>query len=102
MITPEEKRIMLKAVHKWGEYLQVVVTAEELAELQKELLKILREWDGAPLRKSILRLSLIEEMADVEIMIDQIKVMIECEPEVANMRELKLTRVKEMLDEKGR
>lgn len=56
-----------KAVDKWGKKAQVIVAIEELAELQKELTKYLR----GDLRRG----KMLEEMADVEIMLTQLKVI---------------------------
>lgn len=62
-----DKIILSKAINKWGCHLQTIVAIEELAELQKELTKALRD---KPNRKKI-----TEEIGDVEIMIEQLKII---------------------------
>lgn len=52
-------------IMKYGEA-QVVVAIEELSELQKELCKSLREKEN--------KNAILEEMADVYIMLDQMKI----------------------------
>lgn len=53
------------AVNKWGIELQIACTIEECSELTKVLCKILRKHDAFE--------QLPEEIADVEIMIQQLK-----------------------------
>lgn len=57
----------MKAIDIYGELNQKVVAIEELAELQKEITKDLREKGN--------RINLTEELADVEIMLEQLKEM---------------------------
>lgn len=57
--------IFQTAIDNYGPMLQTVVAIEEMAELQKELTKILRD-EGK-------RTRLVEELADVEIMLYQLK-----------------------------
>lgn len=52
-------------INKYGDK-QLVVAVEELSELQKEICKSLRGKDN--------KKNLIEEMADVYIMLDQLKI----------------------------
>lgn len=59
--------VMQAAIDTFGEREQMVVAIEELAELQKELTKILRG-GGSQDR-------LAEEMADVQIMLDQLEII---------------------------
>ena len=55
------------AVENWGERVQIIVAIEEFSELTKALTKTLRGFDAKD--------SVAEEMADVEIMLGQLKVM---------------------------
>lgn len=57
----------MKAIDIYGELNQKVVAIEELAELQKEICKDLRGKGN--------RINLTEELADVEIMLEQLKEM---------------------------
>ncbi len=61
------REVLQKAINEYGTTVQTVVAIEEMAELQKELTKSIRgveRFDG-----------LIEEMADVYIMLEQIKML---------------------------
>ena len=59
--------VLKAAIAHYGEQMQVIVAIEELSELQKELTKFLR---GQADERHI-----NEEMADVEIMLEQLKLM---------------------------
>ena len=61
------KGIYEKARRKWGRKAQLMVTVEELAELAKEVSKLYR---GVSKEEDLL-----SEIADVEIMIDQVLYM---------------------------
>lgn len=76
---------------KYGYKMQMIVAVEELSELQKEIIKNLRG-------KSDLK-HLAEEIADVEIMCEQLKLMFKIEPECQFQREKKLQRINCMLAE---
>jgi hypothetical protein len=54
------------AAEKWGNAKQLIKAIEELSELQKELCKVI----NTPNVQTILRIA--EEVADVEIMLEQI------------------------------
>lgn len=62
-----QKEILEAAIDEWGKENQTIVAIEELSELQKELTKTLRGYDRTD--------GLIEEMADVYIMLEQIKML---------------------------
>lgn len=63
MPTECELAIMLRAIIAWGEDSQMKMLLEEMSELQKEICK---SWRGADNVDHI-----AEEIADVEIMLDQ-------------------------------
>lgn len=78
------------AVDTWGLDSQKLMCAEELNELQKEIFKDLR---GRDVRNNI-----IEEMADVEIMIEQMKYIFNIsEDDLIKWKEIKLQRLRELL-----
>ena len=80
-----------KLIEKYGE-LQIVVAIEELAELQQELSKALR---GKEDKKKI-----VEEMADVYIMLDQLKIMFDIPSPLLRLeKQQKLLRTKKRLEE---
>ena len=58
-----EKEIYRQAIDKWGAEGQITMVFEEMAELQKELCKSLRGKEN--------RIEIAEEMADVEIMLEE-------------------------------
>lgn len=65
--TELRKRVYQRAVSKYGEELQLIVAMEELSELQKEICKFLRGNGN--------RDHLLEEVADVKIMIEQVEMI---------------------------
>lgn len=91
----EEKRIertktYIQLFKKYGEIVQLVVAIEELSELQKELCKDLR---GKGKRENI-----IEEIADVSIMLEQLYLIYNIENyEVDEMFDKKIERTKGIL-----
>ena len=83
------KEFYKKVVDTYGKQ-QVVIAIEELSELQKELCKALRckaNFDN-----------ITEEIADVEIMLEQMKIYFGInEKEIEGMKKLKIKRTKERL-----
>jgi len=65
----DKKELYQKAIDKWGSELQLNMLEEECLELVLAIKNYQR-------RKENSFLDLIEEMADVEIMIEQIKVLL--------------------------
>ena len=61
------KELLQKVIDKYGTTLQSTVAMEELAELIKEISKVIRGNKNAD--------GMIEEIADVLIMIEQLKLM---------------------------
>ena len=88
-----ETEVLQRALDTYGSALQIVVMMEEMSELQKELCKYLRgKYSPA---------SIAEEIADVEIMIEQMKMLFCCTDDVRNERRRKVVRLKGRLDEHG-
>lgn len=71
-MTPEERYIFVHAIKKYGPGAQILMVVEEMSELTKAICKMERN----PSIET--KLNVIEEMADVEIMIDQLKIIFEC------------------------
>lgn len=90
-MTKEERRILTEAIQKFGKRIQFVVAIEELSELTKELTKNLRGADNVG--------SIVEEIADVEIVLDQLKLMLFAFDAVRNVRDFKLKRLEERIME---
>ena len=83
--TPPERSILLAALETWGPEMQTMITLEEMGELQKELSKHFR---GTNNREAI-----AEEIADVEIMLEQMKILHDCGPLADIFRAEKLERL---------
>lgn len=85
-----ETEVLQRALDTYGSLPQIVMVFEEMSELQKELCKYLRgKYSPA---------SIAEEIADVEIMIEQMKMLFCCADEVRDVRRRKVERLKERLD----
>ena len=83
------KELYDKALIKCGLEKQLIVAVEEMAELQKELTKILRGQGDSD--------RLAEEVADAEIMIEQIRYFYGLGLSVETVKELKLKRLEKRL-----
>lgn len=86
-----EREIFYKAINTWGTEAQSKMVLEEMAELQKEICKMWRGKDN--------NASIAEEIADVEITLDQLKLMLGVEIVVARYRQEKLLRLGQRLED---
>lgn len=85
-----ETEVLQRALDTYGSLPQIVMVFEEMSELQKELCKYLRgKYSSA---------NIAEEIADVEIMLEQMKMLFCCTDDVSNERRRKVERLKERLD----
>ena len=84
------KKVYEEARIRWGGHNQLVVAIEELSELQKEICKYFRHEGSTQ--------NLIEEVADVTIMVEQIIQMFDIEDEVQKVMQEKLQRLKRRLE----
>lgn len=89
MDSKNEISIFEEAIKTYGEEAQVKMVLEEVAELQKEICKLWRGRDNIQ--------AIAEEVADVEIMLDQLKLILDITEDVQQFREKKITRLKERL-----
>lgn len=87
-----EMSLLQRAIAKYGKDAQMTMVLEEMSELQKEICKL---WRGKDNRDAI-----AEEVADVEIMLDQLKLMLDIPYQVEQHRQNKLQRLQERLEEK--
>ena len=85
------KAICEMAVKHYGMQSQIDVAIEEMAELTKALLKTRRVGGGSVS-------SVAEEIADVQIMLEQLKIIFDCDNEVSVYRVKKLSRLKERIE----
>lgn len=77
------------ALEHYGAESQTMMLFEEMAELTKELCKNARGEDNVRF--------IAEEIADVEIVLAQIKLLHECEEDVQQWKARKLRRLKERM-----
>jgi len=95
----EQEEIYQKAISKWGYKAQLVMLMEECAELIQASSKMLRYF-GQENKDPFWLCNFVEEMADVEIMIEQFKMMVNNQEEVENVdfiKNMKLSKLKEIL-----
>lgn len=84
--------ICKRALETWGETAQMLMVIEEMSELTKEILKnINRCKDNIS--------EIIEETADVEIMLEQLKANYKIEQEVIEYKQKKLLQIEERLNQ---
>ena len=79
-----------RAVTYYGESSRLLLTIEEMSELTKELVKRARGRDNLP--------AISEEMADVEIMLEQLKILFGNRAEIDSWKAKKLQRLVERMD----
>lgn len=88
-----DKQKLLFIINSYGTKSQEDVAIEEMAELQKAILKH-RRYTGDETRAEI-----IDEIADVEIMLEQLKIIYSCKKEVESRIDYKIERqIKRILD----
>jgi hypothetical protein len=91
------KETMQLAIDSYGRVNQVIKTVEELSELSQALCKILTSKftdDNSEIFENI-----FEEMADVEIMLEQCKIMFQCDKEVNKWKQKKIERLERRMGE---
>ena len=88
MVNPVLKR----ALHTWGEQAQMMMVVEEMSELMKEILKYVnRGKDNLA--------EIIEETADVEIMLEQLKENYQIADKVEAYKSEKIKLIERRLDD---
>ena len=84
---PENKKVLHKAIVTFGKYNQCLQTVEELIELQKAVFENAHR--GTDNRQNI-----VEEVADVEIMLAQLKMIYDIKPnEIEDIQDYKVGRL---------
>lgn len=87
-----ENEIYKRAIEEYGKDSQLKMAIEEMAELTQAICKSFRGKDNVD--------NIIEEIADVEIMIAQLKIIFEIEPFKVNIwKGLKLAGLMQKLDD---
>ena len=87
----EEKKVFEKALNRFGIRAQIEMVVEEMSKLQKELCESLYGRDVV--------MNIAEGIADVEIMLDQMKLHFGLEDHVTNNRKVKVSRLAERLEQ---
>lgn len=88
----DEQKLYERAVRVWGKEPQMLQVIEEMSELIKEILKNVN-------RKKDNIAEIIEETADVEIMLGQLKCCYNIKKQVADYKADKLRMIDKRLDE---
>lgn len=88
---PDGDEICRKAMETFGKSSQMQVAIEEMSELTKELCKNGRGQENTT--------HIAEEIADVEIMLQQMVMLFDCEGQVETFRRYKLERLAERIKE---
>ena len=89
MITQEQREILHDIIIKYPDELQIIIAIEECSELIKALTKHLRGYSAAD--------CIAEEMADVYIMLEQLKIIFDNNREVYHNINSKIARLKKSL-----
>lgn len=82
----DNKEVFRTALNRWGADAQTVMVFEEMSELQKELCKHSRGADNTE--------HIAEEIADVQIMLEQMIILHDCEEAVREYKRSKIERLK--------
>lgn len=82
----DAKVVFQTALKTWGADAQTVMVFEEMSELQKELCKNARGKNNVE--------EIAEEIADVQIMLEQMIILHDCEEAVKEYRRSKIERLK--------
>lgn len=84
-----QQQLMTLAVYKWGKSSQLDMVIEECAELIDAIQKLRRN--------RVSREKLVEEGVDVELCLEQLKLMLDMPERWEEMRTLKLERLERLL-----
>jgi len=89
------KKILVQAITQWGGKPQEDMAIEESSEFIKALMK-LRRSNSLTAKKCLLELA--DEIADLEIMLEQMKILHEMHEPVENIKVFKLKRLLDRLN----
>lgn len=94
-MNPEFKNlVIIKAVNTYGDDSQINMAVEEMSELIKALMKSRR--NDVDVQENLH--NIVEEIADVEIMLEQLKLIFNCFGLVEREKEYKINRLAERLE----
>lgn len=84
------KRLLCEAIDRWGSDRQLIKCCEEMAELTQAICKRFDQGPGNDFDQE----AVVEELADVEIMLEQLRIIMDVDSEMeARWRERKLRRL---------
>lgn len=93
----DRERKLLFLIDHYGTRIQQDIAIEELSELQKSIIKYRRE----PSDKT--KESVVEEIADVQVMLEQLKMIFSCRTKIDEIMDAKIDRqIKRIMDESKR
>lgn len=87
-----------RAIETYGKENQIDVAIEEMSELMKALVKMNRCQRRGNGGEWACRANIIEEIADVEIMMDQLKLIYDCSGAVEVVKHMKKERLEKRLE----
>lgn len=96
------KEALKNIIKHYGMIKQMEVAAEECSELIQAIMKFVRHDAHMSTKEEYISYlnAIIEEIADVEIMLEQLKIMFGCEDEVNDQVAYKITRQLERMNSK--
>lgn len=90
IITYEERvKVYRDALEQYGQRTQIAVAVEEMSELTKALIKVYR--GGRDMEAKVAAVA--EELADVTIMLEQLRLIFDCNDEVCRIMDEKVQRL---------
>lgn len=90
----ERNTLYSKALNRWGTASQLLMAVEEMAELIQAISHFNRP------KKKLTITQIASEIADVQIMLEQMQYLFICEGLVEKLKEEKLKRLEQYLEEK--
>lgn len=91
-----EQKILRKAIQEYGVLNQIFMLFEEMSELQKEIVKFKRATKEQEIIET--QKNIIEEIADVTIMLEQIRIIFDIQNTFSKVYDFKINRLAERLD----
>lgn len=93
----DRERKLLFLIDHYGTLNQKLIAIEEMAELQKAIVKHIRQESEENIN------SAIEEIADVQVMLEQLKMIFSCRSKTDEIMDAKIDRqIKRIMDESKR
>lgn len=94
----DKSLILNNAIQQYGKDLQTLVSIEEMSELIKEIIKIKRKYKSVEKVPIDEQDKIVDEIADVEICMEQLKLIFKCYGRVSARKVFKLDRLKQRLE----